>query len=306
MRLRTLVLILVAAGCGLVAAVLVSQHLGGGPTVIAASAEKIKVLYAKQTIPGYVPIDKPEEMFEIREVTKDEIRDGIGEFEKVKGRVLRIPLARGKPLAESDLYGPNEIIGITVKLKPGERPMTVKVTPLTGTAGFIRPGDRVDIIASARVREQSKAKMILQDIEVLAIDQSVQTENQQVARPADLVTLRVNPQQAEQLAAYADNFTLRLVPRRPDDNEIVDSQGQIADLERRPLNSQPREEPKDEEEPAKPAPVKVVEAPAQPAQTGQPRAPGAGKHKIEVMIGDRRVEQTYTIKDKRDADEGKK
>ncbi len=308
MRLRTLILILVAAGCGLVAAVLVSQYVGGGNQATAASApEKVKVLYAKVTVPGRIPIDKPEDFFEIREVSRDEVRDGIGEFEKVKGRVLKIPLGRGKPLAEMDLYGPNEQVGITDRLKKGERPMTVKVTPLTNTAGFVRPGDRVDIVATARARgnEGATARTILQDVEVLAIDQSLQSQTTEVAKQADYVTLRVTQDQVEQLAAYSETCTLRLVPRRADDSELFNSKGYTAGerLDRKIPQTQREKEQAEEDPDAKPA---VAAKPEVKPEPSKPRGPsGPGDHTLIVDIGGNRVEQKYKIKDKKD-EEGNK
>ncbi len=307
MRLRTLILILVAAGCGLVAAVLVSQHLGGsGGQAAAAPAEKIKVLYAKVTVPGLVRIEEPEKFFEVREVSREEVRDGIGDLEKVKGRVLRLPLGKGKPLAEPDLFGLNENAGITTTLKEGERPVTLKVSPLLGTAGFIRPGDFVDVIATARLPGSTgvKAVPVLQDIEVLAIDMSLQTQTGEVARQADLVTLRAtNMEQVLTLAAFSQEHTLRLVPRRADERKIHEGPGVIADLNQR-RHQQPRAEPKEEEEtkPAKPEPKPEIVKP----DPGKPRGPGEdGRHTVRIDLGGEVREKTYKIKDKKDEDGNK-
>ncbi len=99
--------------------------------------------------------------------------------------------------------------GITARLSTGERPMTVKTAPLTNTAGFVRPGDRVDVVATTG----NVAQTVLQDVEVLAVDQ-----NADGRRQADLVTLRVNAPQAERLGALGSS-TLRLVPRRADGSD---------------------------------------------------------------------------------------
>ncbi len=102
-------------------------------------------------------------------------------------------------------------LGIWTKLTPGERPVTLKTTPMSGAAGVIRPGDRVDIVAGNGV--------VLQNIEVLARDHSVQ--NTATGRPSidDRTTLRLSQQQIELLNRGTGVGSVRLVPRRVADGE---------------------------------------------------------------------------------------
>ncbi|MER3416416.1 MAG: Flp pilus assembly protein CpaB [Gemmataceae bacterium] len=265
MRPKTLVLLFFAIGCGLIAFVLTNQYLSARPAP-APQEERVPVLIARQVVPAYSPLKDPQ-MFEVVMIRKSEVRSKlIGDFESVKGRVLKYPLGVGKPLAEEDLAPPGQE-AITWKLKPGERAMTVKVTPVTGTAGFILPGDRVDVVATQIRRgehDEPFSQIILQDVEVLAIDQQVQTPDGKVAQPADHVTLRLTPEQVELLSIYADTGTLRLVPRRPDDKQVVKTSG-ASPGKRGRSEAGPRtraEPPVEVPTPAKPVVPAATEAPA--------------------------------------------
>jgi pilus assembly protein CpaB len=104
-----------------------------------------------------------------------------------------------------------------ILLPPGEQAVAIKVSP-DGTAGFIMPGSRVDVVAVTPGREGQKPAnaTILEDVEVLAVDEPARAPEGGAAQPTNVVTLRVTQKQAEVLAGHAD-ATLRLVLRKPKD-----------------------------------------------------------------------------------------
>jgi pilus assembly protein CpaB len=101
------------------------------------------------------------------------------------------------------------------------RAVTVRVDDVVGVAGFLLPGNRVDVLASRRV-EQNRAttETILQYVKVLAVDQTAATEkNEPVVVRA--VTLEVTPAQAEVLVRHEEEGSLQLTLRNPlDDMEV--------------------------------------------------------------------------------------
>lgn len=140
--------------------------------------------------------------------------------------------------------------GVLDRIPPGMRAVTVEVRETDGIAGVLRPGDRVDVIATSptswfrasELREgaagqvtgtRMTARTILQDVEVLATERALRGGVDEPT-PVSVVTLLVSPADAERLAVASDataRSVLRLVGRRPDDRGRVATRGQaLAEL----------------------------------------------------------------------------
>jgi pilus assembly protein CpaB len=104
-------------------------------------------------------------------------------------------------------------------IRPDMRAITVRVDDVVGVAGFLLPGNRVDVVA-ARKRsgdERATTETILMDLNVLAVDQtSNQDKNEPVVVRA--VTLEMTPQQAEVLVQAREEGRIQLTLRNPTDN----------------------------------------------------------------------------------------
>jgi pilus assembly protein CpaB len=111
-------------------------------------------------------------------------------------------------------------------LPAGMRAISVEISPETGAGGFILPNDHVDVILSRRDRLAEKSsgvevhtsEVILSNVRVLAIDQSVEEKNGQRVVVGKTATLELAPRQAETLAVSRQLGTLSLALR-----SIVDS-----------------------------------------------------------------------------------
>jgi pilus assembly protein CpaB len=105
------------------------------------------------------------------------------------------------------------------------RAMSIKVNEVTGVAGFVLPGDRVDVVvtvdntASTRI---AVTKTILQDIEVLASGAKTETKNNQNVT-VQTVTMLVDPDGAEKMALAVDQGNVHLALRNPVDRSITDA-----------------------------------------------------------------------------------
>jgi len=110
-------------------------------------------------------------------------------------------------------------------IRPDMRAMTVRVDDVVGVAGFLLPGNRVDVVAARKIQGSDRAitETILFDINVLAVDQtSSQDKNEPVVVRA--VTLEMTPQQAEVLVRAREEGRIQLTLRNPSD----DAQPQLA------------------------------------------------------------------------------
>jgi pilus assembly protein CpaB len=100
------------------------------------------------------------------------------------------------------------------------RAFTVRVDDVIGVAGFLLPGNRVDVLAARREDgRRATAETILRDVKVLAVDQTASTDkNEPVIVRA--VTLEVNPIQAEALVKAKEEGSIQLTLRNPLDDEV--------------------------------------------------------------------------------------
>ncbi len=275
MKPRTIILMLVAVGGGLIASFATSKFMGAKPAP-QQQEEEVDVLVAKQPIPGYTPLKDPNAFLVKRERKSSVSKDAVGNFDRVKGRTLKYTLGKDKPLAESDLMPVGEG-SITDKLKHGERAMAVKITPDSGVAGFVLPGYKVDVVATQSKGSNAEpfTKVILQDIEVLAIDGQIVAPDGTINKQADRVTLRVTLDDAEVLTHYVDTGTLRLIVRRSDDTKQEKTSG-IVKGERK--IGKPNENlPVIPENPSDPSTSPVIRSPEVPAEPGKPEPKGPSK-----------------------------
>ncbi|WP_431859316.1 Flp pilus assembly protein CpaB [Azospirillum sp.] len=141
--------------------------------------------------------------------------EGQRRIEEFTGAVVRNGLRAGEPVVEGRLVKPGDRGFLAAVLSPGSRAVTVAINGVTGIAGFIFPGDRVDLILTQAVREDGQererraSETVLADVRVLALDQRVNDQKGE-AKPAQLATLEVTPRQAEAVALAAEMGRLSL------------------------------------------------------------------------------------------------
>jgi pilus assembly protein CpaB len=158
--------------------------------------------------------------------------------EEADERVVRRPIGAGEPILESILMAPGSKAGLVSIIEGQKRAVSVKVDPVIGVAGFVNPGARVDVLATLRrIDLKNKlpySKVILQDVPVLAIDQSLTESRDGEPELVSVVTLEVEPKDAERLVYSAHEGRLHLALRSPGDREIVKTASiGVADLLRR-------------------------------------------------------------------------
>ena len=162
-------------------------------------------------------------------------------FDDVAGRVATVPIARGEMLIAERFAAHDSGSTLAALVGANMRALTVRVNDVIGVAGFLLPGNRVDVLSSRKTNDRrAVTETILRNIKVLAVDQTASTEqNEPVIVRA--VTLEMTAEQAE-----------IVVQAR--------TEGEIQLTLRNPLEAEP--EPTPEPEPI-PAPI-VVSRPAAP------------------------------------------
>jgi len=152
---------------------------------------------------------------------------------QLAGSIARSPFFAGEPIREARLIKGTGSGYMAAILPSGMRAISTDVTPETGAAGFILPNDRVDVILSRRDREAEKitgvevhtSQTILNNVRVLAIDQTVEEKGGQRVVVGKTVTLELSQGQAEMLVMARTQGQLSLALR-----SLVDAQGEKSDI----------------------------------------------------------------------------
>ncbi|MDP1912076.1 Flp pilus assembly protein CpaB [Brevundimonas sp.] len=140
------------------------------------------------------------------------------------GSVVREPILAGEPIVGRKIVRAGDSGYMAAYLEPGMRAMAIRVTVETAAGGFILPGDRVDVLltretnlsnAGAQEGDRSKyaSSTVMQNIKVLAIDQSTRAGDDEQAVVGATATLEVGPSDAEALALAKSEGELSLVLR---------------------------------------------------------------------------------------------
>ncbi len=160
-----------------------------------------------------------------RHVRFVEIPEGVAptgfftSFDDIKGRVATAAIARGEILIE-ERFAEHDA-GSTLAALVGEnmRAVAVRVNDVVGVAGFLLPGNRVDIVSARKSNDHRVVtETILHNIKVLAVDQTAATDtNEPIIVRA--VTLEVTPKQAETLVQARTEGQIQLTLRNPTQTE---------------------------------------------------------------------------------------
>jgi pilus assembly protein CpaB len=139
----------------------------------------------------------------------------------VTGAVLRAPVVAGQPITPSMMVHADTAGFMAAMVTPGMRAVSIATSTETGAGGFILPNDRVDVIVTVMISDQPKrygARTLLNDVRVLAVDQTYKEDKDQKAVLAKTATLELTEKQAELVERAASTGSLSLSLRGLGDN----------------------------------------------------------------------------------------
>ena len=145
-----------------------------------------------------------------------------GSFSKpadVIGRGLIVPVVMHEPILSAKLASKEAGVGLPPVIPEGMRAVSVRVNEVIGVAGYVLPGTRVDVVATAsptNERQDTTSKLILSNVQVLTAGTRMEQDQEQ-GKPVQVtvVTLLVNPEQAERLALASTEGKIQLALRNP-------------------------------------------------------------------------------------------
>ena len=240
MILRIVLLALI--GCGLAGfgaiAWMVSPHADAPAGASASASAKSKVLVAVRPIRAGALLKVDD--IAAQDVDDDKLPAGSMADDatirrSLTGGMIRRSIVAGDVILKDDVLRPGDHGFLSAVLRPGFRAVTVAVDAVSGTAGLIWPGDRVDLILTQQMDEQGlinagrrvAAETVLRDVRVIAIDQQLvqgATGNND-ALPARTITLEVSSASAEQVQVATRLGRLSLAVRSAEHGPSEDKDG---------------------------------------------------------------------------------
>ena len=233
MRTSTIVMIGVAVLFGLFAVFLAQSWLNGQAEMRLRNLEAQKKPAATQTlVVATKPLRFGNELSSssLREIAWPEESIPAGAFRRIADivdaggrRVVLSAIESNEPVLSTKITGPGQRATLSATLQDGMRAVTIRVNDVEGVAGFVLPGDRVDVALTRQKdsngNNHSSSDVVLQNTRVLAIDQIADDRNDKPA-VVKAVTLEVDTAGAQKLSLAASVGTLSLMLRRAGESTV--------------------------------------------------------------------------------------
>jgi pilus assembly protein CpaB len=167
------------------------------------------------------------------------------------GTVVRTEISAGQPITQGAVIRPGDRGFLAAALGPGMRAITVGVSATSGVAGFVFPGDRVDLVLTQEVKGDGDgpplkvSETVIRNIRVLATDQRINARDEngnQVASPIATVTLEATPRIAEKIMVAQTIGQLSLSLRSLADNSAELERAIASGEVKVPVNGDPEAE----------------------------------------------------------------
>lgn len=260
MDVKKLALLVGALIIAAVTAVMAKNMFSGASAPQAVAAQQVKagpeVLVATRALPVGTIIDA--EAFRFQPWPEGLVQDAYyirgrqgSDPSSLIGTVVRTEVAAGQPVTRGAVIRPGERGFLAAALGPGMRAVTVAVSATSGVAGFVFPGDRVDLVLTQEVQGGGEgpplraSETIIRNIRVLAVDQRITARDEngnQVPQATSTVTFEATPKIAEKIAVAQTIGQLSLSLRSLADNTAELERAIAAGEVEVPENDDPRAE----------------------------------------------------------------
>jgi pilus assembly protein CpaB len=153
----------------------------------------------------------------------------FSQTDELLGRGLIVPMVKNEPVLAAKLASKEAGSGLPPVIPEGMRAVSVRVNEVIGVAGYVLPGNRVDVVATASPSEKkadTTSKVVLSNVQVLTAGTRMeQSDNENKPVQVTVVTLLVNPEQAERLALASTEGKIQLALRNPLDTSAPETPG---------------------------------------------------------------------------------
>lgn len=148
-------------------------------------------------------------------------------MKELEGRVIKMPVAKGEPILLTKLAPKGTAAGLSGLLGENKLALTVRVDDVSGVAGFIHPGDHVDVLVDMAIPNSPEhfSKTFLQNILVLTAGQLWEQKGENKPAVVNTVTLELDQVQAELLNLATNQGKIRLALRNPNNLAALPTKG---------------------------------------------------------------------------------
>lgn len=218
-------------GIALLLIALVLAVAAGGSVYVYLKAMPVKQVEGPKTVPVVVAAKDmtfgttlEDQHLRLVEFPEESVPGGaFSGIDSVLAQTTKVFVVAGEPILASKLSAIGG--GLSVRVQPHMRAISLKIDEVTGVSGFVLPGDRVDVLVTVQNAAGSNiavTKTVLQNVEVLAAGTKTETKNNRHIT-VQTVTLLVTPEGAEKLALGTQQGKIHLSLRNPVDHDLVDS-----------------------------------------------------------------------------------
>ena len=223
MKQKNMILMVVAVGCGLVAAFLTSQMSAKG------QIEQVDVVVAAKDIPVGTTISREDldKFVKIKKVPKDGLPPAY-----IVDKEMLVDKRLARPVRAEETFNPTDLQkGGAITLPPGYNMVSMPVGVGQAAAGFVGPGSRVDVIATVRLSNRLQAFPLLINMLVVAVDTQTTYTNNGVFPSMSMVSFAVKDKEALLLSlARSRGCTLELMLRGQDASRNENNDKRIDDM----------------------------------------------------------------------------
>src|SRR6185503_7164046 len=217
-RIRVFIVLALAVAAGGTFAYGTYQYMQNAPKgSVAASVPTSAVLVAAQDLQIGASL-RQEDLRAVQWPSNAVPAGAFGKPEDLVGRGLIMPVMANEPFLPSKLASKEAGAGLPPVIPEGSRALSVRVNEVIGVAGYVLPGTRVDVVGTlSPTRDQIDvtSKVILTNVLVLAAGTKIEQDEKNKPIQVTVVTLLVNPEEAEKVTLASTEGKIQLALRNP-------------------------------------------------------------------------------------------
>jgi pilus assembly protein CpaB len=156
---------------------------------------------------------RPQDLREISWPSKDSMPGAFANIQDCAGRAAITTIVENEPILEEKLAPREAGAGLPAVIPEGMRALSVRVDDVVSVAGFATPGTMVDVQVTADLSGAGVTRTILEGMRVLAAGQKVEQDKEGKPQTVNVVTLLVDPVQADKLTMASTTGRIHLVLR---------------------------------------------------------------------------------------------
>ena len=228
--------------------------------------------------------DKLEEVqWPSKSVPQGSFRSVQAFFAERENRIVTMGMRTGEPVLSEKVTGPGQRASLSTMLESGMKAISIRVNEVVGVSGFVLPGDRIDILltrtstdskSSKNAEQQSYSDLLLQNVRVLAIDQSADPK-QDAPKLARTITVEASMEDAQKITLAAEVGSLSIILRESSSFATIPEPRRMSVSDLSGDNG-------DKTDTTAFAPTNAV-APAAPSVPSEPSGASAGTVKVNVV-----------------------